>query len=347
MKRKTIYDVAREAGVSISTVSRALNGTANVKESTMRRIEAACVGYVPNANARELQGQKTKTIGIIMEHSPEYFFMNHIYTNALLGISVVAQKKGYYLLLNVSTDEEDVCNLYHRNKVSGFILMGTKKNGGLVSQLRENNIPFVIIGSYPDEDVAQVDIDDCRAMQNATEYLISLGHARIGIVTGSREYSSCHNRILGYEKAMENHNLKVHKEWIHTCDDITPANAEQLARNLLHQRPRVSAVLAFNDSVAMAVYKVAKDMNIRVPDELSVIGFDDTPLASYMTPMLTSIWQPSYEKGEKAMKILVNSLEKDVVPTGRVELDTIVMYRESCKSPKSNVKLRNVELLTK
>ena len=117
MGKKTIYDVAKEAGVSISTVSRALNGTAEVKESTRRRIEAACVGYVPNAQARELQTHNVKTVGVIINHTPEYFFMNDTYVNALLGISVVARDKGYQLILNI-TDDEDVCDLYLENRVA-------------------------------------------------------------------------------------------------------------------------------------------------------------------------------------------------------------------------------------
>ena len=128
MGKKTIYDVAKEAGVSISTVSRALNGTAKVKESTRRRIEAACVGYVPNAQARELQTHNVKTVGVIINHTPEYFFMNDTYVNALLGISVVARDKGYQLILNI-TDDEDVCDLYLENRVAGFIVMGVKKDG--------------------------------------------------------------------------------------------------------------------------------------------------------------------------------------------------------------------------
>lgn len=329
MGKKTIYDVAKEAGVSISTVSRALNGTAKVKESTRRRIEAACVGYVPNAQARELQTHNVKTVGVIINHTPEYFFMNDTYVNALLGISVVARDKGYQLILNI-TDDEDVCDLYLENRVAGFIVMGVKKDGMLVSRLTANNIPFVVVGSCPDENIAQVDINDRRAMYMAAQYLIALGHERIGIITGSREYTSCSDRIDGYRDAMKENGLEVREEWVQSCDNITEMKAEQLAKNLFYQKQRVTAILAFNDSIALAVYKAAKDVGISIPKDLSVIGFDDTRVASYMTPMLTSVWQPSYEKGEKAMSVLINCLDKDKVPTGRTEFDCIIMYRESC-----------------
>ena len=112
-------------------------------------------------------------------------------------------------------------------------------------------------------------------MYMAAQYLIALGHERIGIITGSREYTSCSDRIDGYRDAMKENGLEVREE--------------QLAKNLFYQKQRVTAILAFNDSIALAVYKAAKDVGISIPKDLSVIGFDDTRVASYMTPMLTSV----------------------------------------------------------
>lgn len=332
MQKKTIYDVAKEAGVSISTVSRVLNGSAKVKESTRKRVEEACQDYRPSASARELQTKRSKTVGLIINHRPEYFFMNETYANALLGISVTAKEKNYRLLLDISEDDPEVCNLFYEQKVDGFILMGVKRNSMLLNALKAGEVPFVLVGSYheDEENVCQVDIDDKQAAYQATNHLISLGHKRVGIITGSTEYSSSHDRLQGYMQALEEAGIELREEYIQKCENLTELKAEQLAKNLFYQIPRVTAVVAFNDSTAMAVYKAAENCGISIPGQLSVISFDDTVVASYMSPPLTSVWQPSYEKGENAMKLLIDCLERGIMPTKRMELNSIIMYRGSC-----------------
>lgn len=332
MQKKTIYDVAREAGVSISTVSRVINGSQKVKEETRKRVEAACADYRPIASARELQSKKTKTIGVLINHRPEYFFLNETYTNALLGTSVAAKECGYRLLLDISEDESGAAALFYEQKVDGFILMGARKNGNLLDMLKENEVPFVLVGSFhgDEERVCQVDINDQKAVYNATNYLIGLGHRRIGIITGSLEYTSCSDRLAGYKQALEGAGIEICEDWIQTCENLTELKAEQLAKHLFYQNPRVTAVVAFNDSAAMAIYKAAKDCGLEIPKQLSVIGFDDTVVAAYMSPPLTSVWQPSYDKGERAMRLLINCLEKGTMPRKREELNCIIMYRESC-----------------
>ena len=332
MQKKTIYDVAKEAGVSISTVSRVLNGSTNVKESTRKRVEEACLNYRPTASARELQTKRSKTVGLIINHRPEYFFMNETYANALLGISVTAKEKSYRLLLDISEDNTEVCNLFYERKVDGFILMGVKRNSQLLNALKACEAPFVLVGSYheDEENVCQVDIDDRKAAYQATNYLISLGHKRVGIITGSTEYSSSNDRLLGYKQALEDAGIPLAEEYIQKCENLTEVKAEQLAKNLFYQIPRVTAVVAFNDSTAMAVYKAAENCALSIPEQLSVISFDDTVVASYMSPPLTSVWQPSYEKGEKAMSLLIDCLEKGTMPKNRTGLNSIIMYRGSC-----------------
>lgn len=335
MQKKTIYDVAKEANVSISTVSRVMNGSTKVKESTRKRVEEACQNYRPTASARELQTKRTKTIGLIINHRPEYFFMNETYANALLGISVTAKEKSYRLLLDISEDDAKVCDLFYEQRVDGFILMGVKRNSKLLNALKASEAPFVLVGSYheDEENVCQVDIDDKKAAYQATGHLLGLGHKRVGIVIGSTEYSSANDRLLGYEQALEEAGIPLREEYIQTCENLTELKAEQLAKNLFYQAPRVTAVVAFNDSTAMAVYKAAQTCGISIPEQLSVISFDDTVVASYMSPPLTSVWQPSYEKGEKAMSMLIDCLEKGNKPSKRIELNSIIMYRGSCAAP--------------
>lgn len=339
MQKKTIYDVAREAGVSISTVSRVINGSTKVKESTRKRVEAACEDYRPIASARELQTKKTKTIGVLINHRPEYFFMNETYTKALLGSSVAAKENGYRLLLDVSEDISEASNLFYEQKADGFILMGVKKNSDLLAFLREKEIPYVLVGSFHDDEVSvcQVDINNQKVVYTATNYLIALGHRRIGIITGNLEYTSSNGRLAGYRQAMEEAGIPIQEDWVQVCSNSSEERseelAEHLAKHLFYQNPRVTAVVAFNDSTAMAVYKAAKECGLEIPNQLSVIGFDDTQVAPYMSPPLTSIWQPSYEKGDRATRLLIDCLEKGEKPQGRVEFNCIIKYRESCAAP--------------
>ena len=321
MDKKTIYDVAREAGVSISTVSRVINGSAKVRESTRRRVEAACVNYRPVASARDLPAKRSKMIGVLINHRPEYFFLNDTYS----------KEAGYRLLLDICDTETELDNLFYEQRVDGFVMMGVKKNSSLMPLLKQHEAPFVLVGSYhEDKEVYQVDINDQAAIFSVTNYLIGLGHKRIGIITSSPEYTSASDRVEGYHRAMQEAGLTVENEWVQFCENLTEAKAEQLAKHMLYLPNRVSAIIAFNDSVAMAIYKASKDCGLSIPKDLSVVGFDDTTLASYMVPPLTSVWQPSYEKGEKAMQMLISQIEGREVPGRRLELNCITMYRGSC-----------------
>lgn len=346
MQKKTIYDVAKEAGVSISTVSRVINGSPKVKESTRLRVEAACKDYHPTASARELQSKKTRTIGVLINHEPEYFFLNEVYINALMGMSVVAKEKDYHLLLDISSDEQRTTSLFREQKVDGFILMGIKQGCLLPNILTGNKVPFVLLGSYATdngEDICQMDINDEKAVYRVTNYLLGLNHKRIGFISGSLDYTSCSNRLAGYQKAMADAGIEVKEEWIQACEDLTETKAEHLAKELLFQKPRVTAIVAFNDSVAMAVYKAAQECGLEIPRQLSVVGFDDTRVAPYISPPLTSVWQPSYQKGEKSMRMLIDCLEKGEMPSAREEFNCITVYRNSCAPPEETAPEKSSE----
>lgn len=336
MQRKTIYDVAKEAGVSISTVSRVVNSSGYVNVETRRRVEKACKDYRPIAAAQEMQSRKSRTIGVIINHDPNYFFLNAIYTNVLLAISVVAKKSGFHLLLEINENEEEIFNLFRERSVDGMILMGAKKSSGMVERMTNEQIPFVLIGNYngKNEDICCVDINDNNAVYGAMQHLLELGHKKIGIVTGSLEYASCSDRLDGYKQALTDAGIPINDNYIQICPNLTEAKAESLTKQMLYQKDRITAMIAFNDYTALAAYKAARDCDLNIPDDLSIIGFDDTQIASYVTPTLTSVWQPSYEKGERAMNLLISALENDEMPKGRVELSCITMLRNSCGTNK-------------
>lgn len=334
-KKKTIFDVAKQAGVSISTVSRVFNDSGYVSPETRRKVEEVCDDYRPQQHVKDGRTKKSHTIAIVISHDPEYFFLNSIYSQALVGISKVANESGYRLLLDINSSEDDVVGLYAERKVEGFILMGVRQSSTMVERMMRDDVPFVIIGSYHGgmKDVCQIDINDRQAMHDAANYLIDLGHRRIGIITGSLEYPSCSDRLAGYCDALREAGIEIDEAYIETCENITDVKAENLAKKLLYKANRVTAIMAFNDMVAMAVYKAVKDLGVRIPEDVSVVGFDDSQMSAYLVPPLTSVWQPSFDKGEKAMKVLVESLGRGAPPRGTVEMSCITIFRDSCVAP--------------
>lgn len=335
MKRKTIYDVAAEAGVSISTVSRVINGKGYVSDEMRQKVEKACVNYRPIASAREIQTQKSDTIAVIISNNIRYVFMNSTYLNILSAITTVAKRAGYRIMLDVYEQEEDdtAYDLYLERRVDGFIILGAKKSSKLIDVFNENKVPFVLVGDYGDDSkaVCQVEIEDENAVRSVVDYLTNIGHTKIGIITGSLEYASSCNRLKGYLSALEAAGIEKRDEYIENCDNMTGVMGENLAKKLLLLREPITALVAFNDSIALAAYKAAQSLNIQIPDQLSIVGFDDILEASYVQPGLTTVWQPSYEKGEKAATLLINALENQELPRGKVELKSVIIYRDSCK----------------
>ncbi len=331
---KTIYDVAREAGVGVATVSRALNGSGYVSEATLKKIERACVGY-SRFPARKSQIQKMRAIGLIVSHDPEYFFVNSTYMNTMIGISAVARERDFRFMLEIESKSEMCMNLFKSGMIDGAILMGIKQDNTLISELLEEKYPFVLIGDYLEESspFCKIDIDDFAMAKEAVQHLIALGHKHIGFIGGSLEYASCRKRVAGYRAALEEAKLKADERDCVFCSNINQEKVSNLAKKLLYQPNRVTALLTFNDSVAFSVYKVAKEMGIRIPEGLSVVSFDDSDIAKSLSPGLTTVQQPSYEKGYQAAYRLLKQIENPTVPVDSVSLEAVMIYRESCSAP--------------
>jgi len=329
--KKTVYDIAHEAHVGVATVSRVLNNTGYVSEETRARVEAAAAGYHKRANT-EQASTPIKCIALVISHDPNYFFLNDTYLQAMLAINVVAKQRGYRVLLDISNQSEETLELYKNRLVCGYILMGTRANSDLIPLLLAGNIPFVLIGDYlkETEPFCKIEINDQEMAMEATRHLITLGHRKIGYISGTLEYASCQNRYLGYRAALEKANIAFSPSNVITCDSITEDRAYNLAKKLLYETDRVTAVLAFNDSVAVAIYRAAGEMGLSIPDDLSVIGFDDSSFSKFMSPPLTTVWQPSFEKGQTAAQTLIDSLQNPSLRKSGVSLKGMLIYRKSC-----------------
>ncbi len=332
---KTIYDVAREAGVAVSTVSRALNGSGYVSKKTMEKIERACVGYA-RTPTRPKRPPHQRTIGLIVSHDPEYFFVS-TYLNAMIGINAVTQEENVHLMLEISGSTDRTLSLFRDGLIDGAILLGTKQNDSLIPALLKENRPFVLIGDYLPETApfCKIEIDDYAMAKEAVQHLIDLGHQHIGFISGSLEYASCQNRLAGYYDALKEAGLKTSERDCVFCSRLNDEQVINLAKKLLYSPNRVTALLTFNDLVANSVYKVAKEMGIRIPEGLSVVSFDDSVIARSLSPGLTTVSQPFYEKGYQAAKRLLKQMESPATPVPSLTLSGLLVFRESCAAPPS------------
>lgn len=332
---KTIYDVAREAGVAVSTVSRALNGSGYVSKRTMEKIERACVGY-SRTPTRSKKPLKQRTIGLIVSHDPEYFFSS-TYLSVMIGISAVAREENFHLLLEISSSTERTLSLFRDGLIDGAILMGTKQKDSMIPSLLKENYPFVLIGDYLEKSApfCKIEIDDYAMAKEAVQHLIDLGHQHIGFIGGSLEYASCQNRLAGYYDALKEAGLQTSERDCVFCTRLNDEQVINLSKKLLYSPNRVTAVLAFNDLVASSVYKVAKEMGIRIPEGLSVVSFDDSLLARSLSPGLTSVSQPFYEKGYQAGVRLLRQMESPGAAVPSLTLQGLLVFRESCSAPPS------------
>ena len=333
--KATITDVAKRAGVSMKTVSRVLNNEPNVAEKTRARVKAIAdeLRYSPNLAARGLATSKTYLIALIYDNpSPNY--ISHIQRGAIDACREV----GYHLVVepmsltcNVSHDEKvkAVRALLDRLPVDGVILTPPLTDSeAILEVLTELNIKCVRIAPKNGGAQAFVGMDDETASYQMTQYLLEQGHKKIAFILGHADHVATLLRRAGYMRAMEEAGLTISNDLI-VQGDFSFESGAAGARKLLaaDSAERPTAIFASNDDMAAAVISVAGQMGLDVPEELSVCGFDDTPLARVIWPALTTVRQPIYKMGHKAAKELVRRSDEEA-EKGQI-LDFEIMLRDS------------------
>ena len=315
-KRSTINDVARLAGVSIKTVSRVFNREPNVRPSTYDRVIAAAetLNYRPNRSARQLASNLTYVIGMLYDN-PNSAYVTEVQYGALQ----VCRKNGYHLLIHpCHADSPDlikeIVGLQHQ--VDGFILLQPISDDQSLNRLLlETNISCVRVSQRPFEKFPWISVGDKEAADQMTEYLLNLGHRRIGFIVGHPDHGSSHDRLAGYRSAIERHSIAFDEDLVEQ-GFFDYESGYSCARTLLSKTTRPTAIFASNDPMAMGVLSVAHEMGLDVPRELSVAGFDDSPLARHAWPPLTTVCQPIAEVARLATEVLMQQLQ------GRTEGDT-------------------------
>jgi LacI family transcriptional regulator len=308
-RRITLRDVAEGAGVSINTASRALNNKPEISPETKAKVleVAQSLGYRPNRLARALRSNKTGTIGVIVgDIANPYFSM------LVRGVERTAREFDYSVILQGTDEdydrEEEAIEIALAEQVEGILITPTQKGTETIAGLSASGTPFVLMSRYfQDLDTHYVVMDDRRGGFLATEHLICQGHRRIAILKGPLHVSSAAERYAGYLEAFERYGLKVDEALVaEGC--LTVEDGYREALRLLGGSQRPTAVFAFSDFVAFGVLQAANELAIQVPEELAVVGFDDTLFGPCMRPGLTTVGGGPEELGERAARLLFEEL---------------------------------------
>jgi LacI family transcriptional regulator len=324
----TILDVALKANVSIATVSRVANNSPHkVNQATREKVMRAIreLDYRPNALAKGLLMKKTMTIGIII---PD--ISNPYYAEIVRGIQDVADTYGYaILLLNTDRNQDRIIkHIYFLREKSadGIIFSGGTIHGEKVlSSLKELRERVVVIGRHK-VDFPAVLIDSMGGSIKAMQHLIELNHKRIGFIGGPDQSTSARERLSGYRNALIQRGYPIDKDLIKK-GDLTPKSGYLLAKDLIRKK-RPTAIFAANDQMAFGAIRAAKESGLKVPDDLSVVGFDNIPFSIYFDPSLTTVEIPMYHMGAAAMEMLVNLISKKNAEKLRW-FDTQLLIRDS------------------
>lgn len=335
----SIKDVARAVGVSHPTVSRALRGSPRVLPATAREIRrvAEAMGYNPSAVARSLVTQKSWTIGVVMASIADPF-----YGEIASGIEDVASANGYSVILaNTPIDptrEVAVVRSLQERRVDGILVTASRAGEAYISISSEMCIPIVLINNQHDgEFVYSVSIDNVQGATQATSHLVELGHKKIGYLGDQLGFQTDTERLAGYRDALAAHGIPFDETLVAYGNGL-PDGSAVAARTLLNLPQRPTAIFCYNDMSALGVMEEARAQGVRMPEELSLVGFDDLFFARYLQPSLTTIRQPKVEMGRSAMKLLLQLLTGDGLPedaTPKKQIDVLgeLMVRSSTMPP--------------
>jgi LacI family transcriptional regulator len=330
----TIREVAKRAGVSMTTVSHVVNQSRFVSEATSRRVRRAMkeLKYQPNALARSLRRKDTHTLGLVLPDSSNPFF-----AEVGRGIEDFAFSQNYNVLFGSSDGDLEKENAYLRvfieKQVDGIIFVAAGESAKHIQALLAKKLPLVVVDREFKTVIADyVVADNRRGGLQATEHLIQLGHRVIGCIAGPSTVTPSAERVTGYRDALEAHSLPFDASLVQRGDFSASSGFDAVQAFLTRKDKRPTAIFACNDLMALGALGAIHKAGLRVPDDISLVGYDDIVLASYTNPPLTTIQQPKYEMGRLAVQILLERLnsEKPAKPKRHL-LNTTLIVRESTR----------------
>lgn len=330
----TIYDVAREAGVSMATVSRVVNNNPNVKPQTRKKVFEAIerLGYRPNAVARGLASKKTTTVGVVI---PD--ISNSIFSEVARGIEDIANMYHYNIILSNADKKKEkeirVINTLLEKQVDGLLFMGGAITEEHIQAFKTSSVPVVLCATADEQrTIPSVDIDHEKAAFDAVNVLLENGHRDIAMISGTlQDPANGFARYQGYKKALEAANIPLREELVRIGNYRYESGLE-VTKYFLELDNRPTAIFAATDEMAIGAIHTLQDNGLKVPEDMSVISVDNIRMASMVRPLLTTVAQPMYDIGAVAMRLLtklMNKETKDASELSQVILPHEVIYRNS------------------
>ena len=338
-KRVTSKDVAEKVGVSRTTVSLVLNdvqGTQISPETRQKVIDAANeLGYVPDATAQALVSRRTKAIGLVLTRTQHHIATDAFLPKIISGLLTTAKKHNIRILVDwVETEHQESVyfELARTKRIDGMILSTPRLNDKALKALETSDIPTVMMGSIAGSELPFVDVDNTKAAEKATSYLVGLGHRDIACISNApAEYTAAPERVAGFKNALSKMSIPV-KEKLICYADFDPESGYECMKSLLQSGEIFSAVFVASDNVAIGAKAALREAGMHIPDDISLIGFDDIPWAKYSDPPLTTIQLPAEALAQSACTLLLDLINDNRSQIQhQIILDTELIIRKSCR----------------
>jgi DNA-binding LacI/PurR family transcriptional regulator len=337
-KRVTSQDVANLAGVSRTTVSLVLNDVEGIHISpeTRQKVRDAAenLGYIPNATAQALATRRAKAIGLVMTRSPHHIASDTFLPQILGGLLEVAKQHKLHLLIeSVEAEHQDrvYLELARAKHIDGMILLTPRIDDAALRRLEEIDAHTVVMGKLANSNLYSIDVDNQLAARKATQYLIDIGHARIACIANApASFSSAHERVLGYKDALVASGIIPEDDMIRYAD-FDPQSGFGCMKSLLTSGKKFTAVFVASDNVAMGAKSALREAGLRIPEDVSIMGFDDIPWAQYSDPPLTTIRLPAQKLASEACLLLLDLMKGSEPEERNLVLDTELVVRNSCR----------------
>lgn len=338
----TIKDVARLANVAPSTVSRVLANNSTISEKTKKRVQKVIkeLGYHPNLNARSLINQMTNAIGIVMPDSASKTFQNPFFPEVIRGISSFIHNREYSLyMLTGETQEEiykGVVKMVQGRRVDGIVLLYSRINDKVMQYLIEQKFPFVLIGKpqQAGQDITYIDNDNYSAGKGVTEYLIKLGHKHIAFIGGNPNLMVTKERLSGFKEAHKNAGMDISDEYICHMEFLKEGGKEAVEQLILLKQPP-TAIVVTDDLMTLGVLSALSEKGYTVPDDISVVSFNNLIFSEISNPPLTSVDVRIFQLGYESAQSLVEKIESPNLLPKNIIVPYTIVKRHSCKELKN------------
>lgn len=338
-KRVTSKDVAEKVGVSRTTVSLVLNNVKGIQispETRQKVIEAANeLGYVPDAAAQALASRRTKAIGLVLTRTQHHIATDAFLPKIISGLLTTAKKQNIRILIDwVDADHQETAyfELAHAKRIDGMIFSTPRLDDQALKSLERVDIPTVLMGRVTGVNLPFVDVDNTKAAEKATSYLLGLGHRKIACISSAPpEYTATPERIGGYKNALSRMEIPVNERLIRYAD-FDPESGYACMKSLLQSSEEFTAAFIASDNVAIGAKSALREANLHVPNDISLVGFDNIPWAKYSDPPLTTVQLPAESLAQSACTLLLELIrDKEHRKQQQIILDTELIIRKSCK----------------